>query len=58
MRQSLYDLIFGQGQELNTKSNWVRLGRGELDEETTAKILAAGYASMRDDSKQKEEEDE
>lgn len=51
MDKSLYDLIF-RFDEKNTKENWSQLGKGLLDEETAAKILAEGYENIID----KEEE--
>lgn len=45
---TLYDLIMGMRKY--TKSDWAKLGRGEImDEDEISKMLMEGYGAMVDD---------
>lgn len=44
---TLYDIVMGFAGEAYTKSDWARLGKGEImDEETIGKMLMEGYEAV------------
>lgn len=47
---TLYDIVMGFAGEMFTKSDWARLGKGEImDQDTIGKMLMEGYEAVADE---------